>query len=327
MKRRHFIQATAGLSITAVSGLESGRLRAETRLQAETKGTSTVSAREWHAVRRFVSLKQGRIAYVEKGRGEAALFMHGLPLSGFQWRDAFGPLSAHRRCIAPDFLSLGYTEVAKGQSVTPESQVEMLAAFMDELSIETADIVASDSGGQAAQIFVAHHPQRVRSLLLTNCDSEIDSPPPAMKPLIDLSKRGRFVEELIVPWMRDTSLARTPQGLGGQCYANPANLTDEAIGMYFAPLVKSPEPLHAYIVALERNPLVGIGPALKRFAGPARIVWGAADDLFSSGSPDFLDRQFGNSRGVRRLEGSKLFWPEERPDVLIEEARSLWGVA
>jgi haloalkane dehalogenase len=235
-------------------------------------------------------------------------------------------LSAHRRCIAPDFLSLGYTEVTKGQSVTPESQVEMLAAFMDKLSIETVDLVASDSGGQAAQIFVARHPQRVRSLLLTNCDSEIDSPPPALKPLIELSKQGRFVEELIVPWRKDTNLARTPQGLGGQCYANPANLTDEAIEMYFAPLVKTPEPLHAYVIALERNPLVGIGPALKRFMGPARIVWGAADDLFSSRSPGFLDQQFGNSRGVRLLEGSKLFWPEERPDVLIEEARQLWGV-
>jgi haloalkane dehalogenase len=300
--------------------MESGRLR------AETNRITSVSAKQWHAERRFVSLKQGRIAYIERGKGEAAIFMHGLPLSGFQWRDSVGPLSAHRRCIAPDFLSMGYTEVAKGQSITPESQVEMMAAFMDALSIGTVDIVASDSGGQAAQIFVARHPERVRSLLLTNCDSEIDSPPPVLKPMIDLSKRGRFVEDVIVPWMKDPNLARMPQGLGGQCYANPANLTDEAIEMYFAPLVKTPEPLHAYVVALERNPLVGIGPALKKFTGPARIVWGTADDLFSPKSPDLLDQQFGNSRGVRRLEGSKLFWPEERPDVLIEEARTLWGV-
>jgi len=285
-----------------------------------------MSAKEWHAERRFVSLKQGRIAYVKKGEAEAAVFMHGLPLSGFQWRHVVGPLSKHRRCIAPDFLSLGYTEVAEGQEVTPETQVEMLVAFLDKLSLGKVDIVASDSGGQAAQILVARHPERVRSLLLTNCDSEIDSPPPALNPLIELSKKGRFVEELIVPWSKDKNLARTPQGLGGQCYANPANLTDEAIEMYLAPLVKRPGPVHAYIIALERNPLVGIGPALKKFSGPVRIVWGAADDLFSPLSPDFLHKQFGNSRGVRRLEGGKLFWPEEQPDVLIEEARKLWGV-
>lgn len=33
----------------------------------------------------------------------------------------------------------------------------------------------------------------------------------------------------------------------------------------------------------------------------------------------------GNSRGVRLLEGRKLFWPEELPDVLAEEALALWS--
>jgi hypothetical protein len=41
----------------------------------------------------------------------------------------------------------------------------------------------------------------------------------------------------------------------------------------------------------------------------------------------YLHATFGNSRGVRRLEGSKLFFPEEQPDVIAEEARRLWGVA
>jgi haloalkane dehalogenase len=29
---------------------------------------------------------------------------------------------------------------------------------------------------------------------------------------------------------------------------------------------------------------------------------------------------------VRRVEGAKLFWPEEYPDLIAQEARSLWGV-
>jgi len=38
-----------------------------------------------------------------------------------------------------------------------------------------------------------------------------------------------------------------------------------------------------------------------------------------------LDHAFGNSRGVRLLQGSKLFWPEELPDVIAEETRRPWG--
>ena len=60
---------------------------------------------------------------------------------------------------------------------------------------------------------------------------------------------------------------------------------------------------------------------------PARIVWGTADTIFSSASPDYLDRTFGNSRGVRRVPGAKLFFPEELPGTIAEEARRLWGIA
>jgi haloalkane dehalogenase len=33
---------------------------------------------------------------------------------------------------------------------------------------------------------------------------------------------------------------------------------------------------------------------------------------------------FPRSRGVRRIAGANLFFPEEMPDVIAEEARRLW---
>ena len=92
-------------------------------------------------------------------------------------------------------------------------------------------------------------------------------------------------------------------------------------------MVRSPDRIHAYALGLERNFLAGIEPELKRCKVPTRIVWGTGDDIFSPASPDYLDRTFGDSRGVRRVEGAKLFFPEEFPDVIAEEARKLWRVA
>jgi hypothetical protein len=57
---------------------------------------------------------------------------------------------------------------------------------------------------------------------------------------------------------------------------------------------------------------------------PTRIVWGTADNIFSQASPDYLDRTLGNSRGVRRIPGAKLFFPEEMPELIAEEATRLW---
>src|SRR5262249_21868272 len=150
-----------------------------------------------------------RIAYIERGHGDAALFLHGFPLNSFQWRGVIPPVADHRRCIAPDFLGLGYTEVAEGHNVTPAAQVTMLAHLLEKLAVSAVDIVANDSGGAVAQLFVARFPERVRTLLLTNCDTEIDSPPPAVVPVIELARAGRFADEWLVPWVKDKPLARS----------------------------------------------------------------------------------------------------------------------
>lgn len=283
-----------------------------------------MDARQFNAARRYAQTRFGNIAYVEQGSGDAALFLHGFPLNGFQWRGVMPQLADARRCVAPDFLGLGYTEVATGQSVAPAEQADMLVAFMDSLGVGRADIVANDSGGAVAQLLATRHPERVRSLLLTNCDTEHECPPAAMAPVIAMSREGTYVDTWLRPWLRDKRLARSPQGLGGMTYCYPDHPTDEAIDMYLSPLVAHPERTHAYALALEANSLAGIGPRLAACKAPARVVWGMSDPIFSPAGAEYLDRAFADSRGVRRIAQAKLFFPEEFPDVIAAEARKLW---
>lgn len=289
-----------------------------------------LDAEAFHAARRYADTPLGRVAYVERGSGPAALFLHGFPLNGFQWRGALERLAAHRRCVAPDFLGLGYTQVREGASVAPDAQVAMLVALLDRLSIESVDVVANDSGGAVAQLLLVRHPSRVRTLLLTNCDAEPDSPPPALRPVIELAHQGLFAERWLVPWVADKALARSKEGLGGMTFTHPARLADETIDFYLAPLVASPRRKRwtdAYAIGLEKNPLAGIEPLLRRSTAPMRVVWGTGDTTFSSASPAYLARTFGNSKGVRRVDGANLFFPEEFPEVIAEEALALWSMA
>jgi haloalkane dehalogenase len=323
MHRRNFIVTTA--SAVAASAL--GCRFAGGRSRFVSTSSDPITAATFHASRRFARTAFGNIAYVERGTGPAALFVHGLPLNGFQWRGALERLSPYRRCIAPDSMGLGYSEIPDGQSVAPEAQAEMLAAFLDALGVSSVDLVGSDSGGAVAQIFVARYPNRVRTLLLTNCDVHEDSPPPALRPLIAASRAGTFVDEVLVPQITDKKTARLTTGLGGCCYTDAAHLTDEAIDCYLTPIASSPRrkaQFHAYCVALERNPLLAIEPALRRCQAPMRVVWGTGDTIFDPSGPDWLSRTFPRSRGVRRIEGANLFFPEEMPDIIAEEARKLW---
>jgi haloalkane dehalogenase len=322
-------QMLTGLAGAVALGAAGGHATA-TPTESPTEAGDAAAAAAYRTARRFVATRFGRIAYVERGAGDAALFLHGFPLNSFQWRGALDRLSPIRRCVAPDFLGLGHSEVAAGQSVAPSAQADMLAALLDALSIHAVDLVANDSGGAVAQIFVTRYPGRVRTLLLTNCDVEDDSPPPALLPVIDLARAGTYPDQWLVPWLTDKAQARSAEGFGGMCFSRPGQPTDTALDEYLGPLVSSPQRkalTNAYTLGLTPNPLAGIEAKLKACQVPARIVWGMRDPIFSQKSPDYLDRTLPGSRGVRRIAEAKLFFPEEYPDLMAEEARRLWRLS
>jgi len=194
MDRRQFLGLTMGTLATGVVIGRTSRAGPDRTIDSGLSNSPTDAA-AWNASRRFVSTRFGHIAYTDRGSGQAALFLHGFPLNSFQWRGALDRLSAYRRCIAPDSLGLGYTEVAEGVSVTPATQVQMLTALLDKLAISDVDLIANDSGGAVAQLLLTQHPDRVRTVLLTNCDVENNCPPPAVIPVIELAKLGRFADE------------------------------------------------------------------------------------------------------------------------------------
>jgi haloalkane dehalogenase len=355
MHRRRFLAGSVGgLGVGALAGTLVGSLMARHALAAQTSGGADSGdsradngkarggsgeapvdaaraddehAKRYDKERRFAHTPFGRIAYIDRGAGSAALFLHGFPLNSFQWRGAIDRLSTLRRCLAPDFMGLGHTEVAADQSVAPAAQADMLAAFLDHLSVHDVDLIANDSGGAVAQLFVTRYPQKVRSLLLTNCDVETDSPPSALQPVIDSARAGVYPDLWLEPWLNHKDVARLPSGLGGMCYSNPAHPTDAALVQYLAPLVATPGRkalVNRYVLGLTPNPLAGIAPLLKKFTAPTRIAWGMSDTIFSAGSPDYLAGLLPRFAGIRRVGEGKLFFPEEYPDIIAAEARLLW---
>jgi len=267
-----------------------------------------------------------RVAYIDHGSGPVALFLHGYPLNSYQWRGAIQQLHTYRRCIAPDVMGMGFTETPEGQSIKPE---KMLASLLDFLHAGAVDLVANDSGGLVAQLFLARHPERVRSLLLTNCDVDENNPPAQFVPLIELAKRGQMVDRFIVPQLANKQLARSSKGIGGIAYSFPDQLSDETIEAYFRPLVATPlkkSQVDAYAVALGENVLVAVRDRLEQWNGPVRMVWGMKDTLFGIEWAEWLDRKLPGSHGIRRVDGANLFFPEEMPDLIAEEARTLWRV-
>src|SRR6185437_8035448 len=65
-----------------------------------------ISANDPHP-RSNVAVAGTSIAYVDSGRGDPIVFLHGNPTSSYLWRNVIPHLSGLGRCLAPDLIGMG----------------------------------------------------------------------------------------------------------------------------------------------------------------------------------------------------------------------------
>ncbi|HEV3490182.1 MAG TPA: alpha/beta hydrolase [Reyranella sp.] len=272
-----------------------------------------------HARTRF-----GEIAYTERGKGPAALFVHGVMLNGYLWRHVIDRVADMRRCIAIDLMAHGATRISADQDVSFTAQAEMLAAFCDSLGLDQVDLVANDSGGGIAQIFAAHHPDRLRTLTLTNCDTHDNWPPKAAEPLWNAAMQGHL-GDIGRRLLGDVDAARA--GFAN-VYEHPERISAETFQTYLAPLFADGQAIRNlerwFASSHDCSQTVVVEPLLRRLDAPTLIVWGTADIFFPVKWAYWLRGAIPGARQVVELEGAKLFFPEERPDEFVQALRAHW---
>jgi pimeloyl-ACP methyl ester carboxylesterase len=275
-----------------------------------------MDAATFHSQRRFVQTDSGRIAYVEEGRGPVALFIHGVPLNGFHWRHVIAQMRHDRRCIALDLMGLGYTEIGPAHDVSFTAQARMVGQFLDALGVGEIDLVANDSGGAIAQIFAANHPERVRTLTLTNCDVHDNWPPEAIAPQIEAARKGVLIDAY-AQYIDD---AESRSKRFTRAYAEPSVLTDEVFRIYIDPLranQQNRDNFHRYWLAFDNRQTVAIEPLLRKLRVPTLIVWGLDDIFFGVQWAHWLQKTIPGAERLVEVPGAKLFFPEDRPEALL----------
>src|SRR5580658_4440625 len=280
------------------------------------------------ATQRTVQTASGLISYTEQGTGPVALLVHGVLLNGYLWRHQLADLSDIRRCIAVDLLAHGATEIAQDQDVSVTANSKMLKEFLDALKIDKVDLVGNDSGGGISQIFAALHPERVRSLTLTDCDTHNNWPPEAFKPFLAMAAGGGL-RGTLEAMLSDKSVYRSPQALG-PAYEHPELVSDESIEQYLRPFVRSEQrtrDLQRFLAAFDNKHTLAIEDRLHTLKSPTLIVWGTDDVYFDVKWSRWLADNIPGARRRVEFEGARIFFPEERWEEFNKELRAHWQAA
>ena len=276
--------------------------------------------------KKFVDTPSGRIAYAEAGSGPVALFVHGVLVNSYLWRNQLAGLSDIRRCIAVDTLAHGASEVSENQDVSSAAQAMMLVEFLDALGIDRVDLVGNDGGGAVSQIFAVDNPERVRSLTLTDCDTHDNWPPVAFQGFIDMCATGGLSDTLAA-MLNDKDVFRSPDALG-PCYEDTATVADDTIEAYLRPYLSGPgrvRGLERFVAAFDCAQTVAIEPKLRTLIAPTLILWGTDDVYFDNKWAHWLAERIPGVRRVAEIEGARLFFPEERSAMFNDELRAHWA--
>jgi triacylglycerol lipase len=208
------------------------------------------------------------IAYLEGGKGEPLLLIHGFGADKDNFTRVSAHLTKHYRVIIPDLPGFGESSRPEDVSYEIEDQVERVRAFTEQLGITRMHLGGNSMGGFISAAYAAKYPDDVTSLWLLA--------PAGARPGFDSEVR-REIERI----GENPLLSKTPEDFSRTIefamsrqpwfpYSVKRVLAERAAADY---------ELHERILEEIREP--ALDSYVTRLETPALVVWGNEDRVLN----------------------------------------------
>src|SRR5258705_4113076 len=129
--------------------------------------TMTDSAQPF-AAKKFLEIKDRRMAYIDEGEGAPIVFAHGTPTSSYLWRNVMPACRGLGRLIACDMIGMGESEKLPDSGpdrYTYAEQRSFLFALWKQLGVDKDVVfVLHDWGSLLGFDWTRQHPERVQGI-------------------------------------------------------------------------------------------------------------------------------------------------------------------
>ncbi len=141
-------------------------------IQARTKvaavNTSESFHKTWPYKARYSTAPGFAMHYIDEGKGEILLFLHGEPTWGYLFRHQIAALKNTYRAIVPDHMGFGKSETPDPRSYFLQDHIDNLEAFMLDLDLMNITLVMHDFGGPVGMGLAIRHPNRIKRIISVN---------------------------------------------------------------------------------------------------------------------------------------------------------------
>jgi pimeloyl-ACP methyl ester carboxylesterase len=236
-------------------------------------------------VRKEVQVNDHVIVYLEGGKGETIVLLHGFALNKDAWV-AFAKYLRGYHLIIPDIPGFGESSQVPADSYDIESQVARLDRFTEVLQLDKFHMAGQSMGGALTATYGARHPRKVLTLALMDT---------AGAPSENKSEVTRQLE----------------QGKN-LLFADNAQDFDRLLALIFVKPPVIPTPFKKIMVAdmiahaefskkiwndwqPEKFTLTAVLPLIQ---APVLIIWGDQDQVTDIGGIAFLEKNLKNSHAI-----------------------------
>jgi haloalkane dehalogenase len=116
--------------------------------------------------RKYVSVLDTLMAYVDVGHGDAIVFLHGNPTPSYLWRNIIPYLLPFGRCLAPDYVGMGNSAAAPDGRYRFFDHQRYLDAWFEALGIQrNVILVVHDWGSALGFSWAQRHADSVKAII------------------------------------------------------------------------------------------------------------------------------------------------------------------
>ncbi|HLF81188.1 MAG TPA: alpha/beta fold hydrolase, partial [Anaerolineales bacterium] len=118
---------------------------------------------------RYVDIQGLRVHYVDEGRGDPVLCLHGEPTWSYLYRNLIPPLAQGQRVLAMDFIGFGRSDkLSERGDYSLQFHLDILKAFLEALDLQRVTLVVHDWGGLIGLTAASQQPDRFARLVIMN---------------------------------------------------------------------------------------------------------------------------------------------------------------
>ena len=120
--------------------------------------------------RKYLSVLDTSMAYIDVGNGDPIVFLHGNPTPSYLWRNIVPHLLPLGRCLAPDYVGMGYSAGAPNESYRLRDHQRYLDAWLDAVGVKNNVIlVVHDWGSPLGFSWAQRHAEQIKAIVYMEC--------------------------------------------------------------------------------------------------------------------------------------------------------------